>query len=126
MNQLFLEKHVEREALLKELQDVLGEENINIYSSVDHSFSHKDFAGYFLVLTELPGEFPLSVEIYPETNKTDEEICIYLSRCFNCQVLFADKSNNPYSWNVLKNQRIGNVQVDPEFLDKKNGFRVCA
>lgn len=121
MNSMYIKKVICDHELNECFKSIFHTENVT-FSNYLESIENWNENGIYIVRYEIEGDFPLCLDIYPETNKDDKSLALEVSSYLKTEILVSDDSLNPYSWLLCADNKTRKVFVDEKFLDGKIGF----
>ena len=125
MNELFLSKQIKTIDLIEFFKSkyevnasgiFLFEDQDEILDILNHQIG--------IQVSKLPGDFPMAISIYRSNKFSDIEIARYICKIFDCAVLVSNELTNPYSWKIitLESERV--IDINADFLEDYNGFKI--
>ncbi len=128
MNHLALNKEISTDEVREVLLEVLDiqSEDLFVCASVEN-LKYVPVDGMAnIVIRSIGGDFPLNIEIYSDSNLTDEDFARAFCIKHRIKAIISDETTNPYQWVVLgvsaSNDMV--VLVDARELDDNDSFVV--
>lgn len=121
MNNMYLKEIISTIDLAECFKSIFPAKNV-MFSNKLEDIENWNKDGLYIVKNKIYGDFPLYLEIYPESNESDVSLALKISSFLQIDILVSDDSLNPYSWLLCSNNEVENVFVDTNFLDENEGF----
>ncbi|MGN8112860.1 hypothetical protein [Labrys sp. 22185] len=105
--QLFIDRHLDIEAIQGAIRDYFGPERAIAYFSSKDEMIESWGAGsdtpldVHVVVEALSETYPLLIEVWqpgPDSLEEERRFAIYFSKAANCRSIITDEELNPYSW----------------------------
>ena len=125
MNEIFIPHSLDKSEAKKVLSKVLGLSVSDLCVTNDIEQVSEDLeCKVLIVLNSLQGEFKQSIELFRLEGFTDLYIAKGVSEYYKCPVLLSDDSVDPFSWWLWTGTQLVIVNIDPDFEDEFNGFKI--